>query len=118
MKKFLFMLLLIPVLCLGQKPVQKVGKPTAVVDKQLFVEIKDTVTIAYNHHFTGKKFYDGTAVRNEAVADSVGLDSIRVFRFYFFGNETLRQGKIYTQYVEAYFTGKRKGNDAPEPLKQ
>lgn len=118
MKKLIFILLMIPIICFAQKPAPKATKPAVVVDKQLFVEIKDTVTTAYHHKFTGKKFWDGTAMRNEAVADSIGLDSVRVMRMYFFANETLRQGKVYTQYVEAYFLGKRKGNDAPEPLKE
>ena len=92
MKKLLFILLLAPLFSQGQK---NVSKPAVMVDKQLFIEIKDTVTTAYFHKFTGKKFYDGTAMRNEAVADSIGLDSVRVMRMYFFANETMRQGKIY-----------------------
>lgn len=114
MKKIIFVLsLFLALSSQAQKP-QKA--PT--VDKQLFLEIKDTITTAYHHHYTGKKFWDGMAVRQEAVADSVGLDSVRVMRMYFWANETLRQGKIYTQYIEAYFLSKRKGNDSPEPLKQ
>lgn len=116
MKKIKLFVFIIPCFLLP-----KVISAQIRIEKQLYVEIKDTVEIAYHHYYSGEWSMKGSSVYPVVKKDFVGLDSVRITRLYYFDNDyyTLTGAylgkKVYIDLIlKKEYLSKRKGNDHPE----
>lgn len=70
-----------------------------------FVEVKDTVEIAYKYRYSDYWVQDGFNMSRELLKDSIGIDSIRLFRTYIRfaykkGNDTVFEKKLIDERSE------------------
>lgn len=82
-------------------------------DIQLNLEVKDTIETVYNHRYTGKWINEGFNLRREVVKDSIGVDSVRVMRAFYWSSSKGYAKKNYIGYSEKKYLSKRKGNGYP-----
>ena len=54
--------------------------------RQVYVEMRDTVAVAYREYFGDKWVQSGGAISREWVKDSVGLDTLRIYDFFYLDN--------------------------------
>lgn len=94
------------------------------IEKQLYVEIKDTVEVAYHHYYTGEWSINTNSVYPVVKKDSIGLDSVRITRLYYLVDDSVyhrkwggsyEKKKVFIDFiVNKKYLSKRKGNDYAE----
>ena len=52
-------------------------------DKRAYIEVKDTIEIAYNTYFTGDYTQNGFSIYPIEKSDSIGIDSVSITRIYY-----------------------------------
>jgi hypothetical protein len=52
-------------------------------DKRAYIEVKDTIEIAYNTYFTGDYTQNGFSIYPIEKSDSIGIDSVSIIRIYY-----------------------------------
>jgi len=52
-------------------------------DKRAYIEVKDTIEIAYNTYFTGDWSQNGFNLFRTEKSDSIGVDSVSITRIYY-----------------------------------
>lgn len=88
--------LLMAVLASGQKPI--------------FVEIKDTVETSYDLSY-GEWFQEDFNMQRQEIRDSVGLDTFRLYKFYYLDTIKGEVKKTYLDMALKKIVGRRKGKD-------
>ncbi len=87
-------------------PFDPVPMPISKPTYQVFVEIRDTVQVAYKEYFGDKWVMDNDGLSREWVKDSVGLDTLRIYSFFY-------EDYIWTKHYikeERFFITKPKGS--------
>ena len=81
-----------------------------LAQKQLYIEIKDTVEVSYDIRHDGweKK---GFTIQLREVKDSVGLDTFRLQKFYYLDTVKNKVKRIYLEMSLKKIIGRRKGTD-------
>ena len=88
------------------------------VEEQLFIEIKDTTQTAYLHYYNGEWVQKGFTMSQVEKKDSIGIDSIRITRFFYYDKDYYNFDGSYVGkkvfidlIIKKEYLSKRKGND-------